>query len=252
MKLIAQGKINEAFPTEKTVRLMNDLNKIPLFHLEPVSTKHRNSDKLRFVVDNERNIITLVSDKFVLTQPRETIKQLIQPFITEIDMWRIDYGNGTVIAKFIFNKLLEYENIEFKPGFAVYDSVTKTYKLRICYAPYISACRNELFFTRASFSRKHLGLIKYDLQAFIEKFREWLFNVNLLKYEYQRMQKDVLDKETFENIMKDLKLPEKYTKGIKWCNGYTMWNLYMDLTYKLTRYNAPIQYHIRVSRLTRI
>jgi len=252
MKLIARFRIPEILPIDRVALLEDCLNKIPLFHLEHVPTLHNNSSKLRFVVDDQRNIVALVSDKYILTQPREVIKQLIGPFKYEVYGCDVHYGSGIVIVKIIFDKVLEYENIKFKPGFALYDSVTKVYKLRICYAPYISDCGNELLFRKATFSRRHIGLIKHDLQAFIKKFREWLFNVNLLKFEYERMQKEIIDKDTFEAIMKDLDLPEKYTKGIKWCNGYTLWQLYMDLTNKLTLLDAPIQYHIRVSRLTRV
>ena len=252
MKLIAQGKISEALPIDRVFLLNSDLNKIPLFHLEPIPTSHKNSTKFRFVVDNEKNIVALVSDKFVLTQPREIIKQLVGPFQNEIETWKIYYRSGVVMVKLIWSKLLEVEDIKFKPGILVRDSVTKAYRLKISYAPYVSKCGNELLFTQFAFSRKHVGLIKRDLQMFINKFREWLFNNCILEVMYERMQKEKIDKNTFENILKDLDLPQKYVKGIKWCNGYTLWNLYMDLTNRLSMLNAPIQYHIRVSRLTRI
>ena len=217
-----------------------------------MSTTHRNSSKLRFIVDNQRNIVALVSDKYVLTQPREIIKQLIEPFQNEIYIWKIYYGSGVVIARFIWDELLNVDDVSYKPGVLVIDSVTKAYRLKLCFAPYVRGCGNELTFPRFIFSRKHIGLIKHDLQAFIRKFKEWLFNTSLLKSEKERMEKETIDKTSFESIMKDLNLPQKYVKGIKWCNGYTLWNLYMDLTNRLSMLNAPIQYHIRVSRLTRI
>jgi len=252
MKLIAQGRRNEALPIAVERRLTNAIEKIPLFHLEPVPTIYSNSKERKFVVDDQRNIVALVSDKFILTQPREIILRLIGPFRDEIESWKIYYGSGVVMAKLIWGRLLEVEDIKFKPGILVRDSVTKVYKLKISYAPLVSDCGNELLFTQFTFSRKHVGLIKRDLQAFISKFREWLFNNSILEVMYERMQREKIDRNTFENIMKDLNLPEKYTKGIHWCDGYTLWQLYMDLTNKLTTLNAPIQYHVKVSRLTRI
>ena len=252
MKLIASGTVSSSLTIDRAFMLMTDLNKIPLFRLEPVPTPHKNSSKLRFVVDDRNNIISLVSSGYVLTQPRETIQQLIKPFINEIESWKIYYGNGIVMARFRWENVLETNKIKFKPGILVRDSVTKMYRLKIYFAPYVRGCGNELTFPRFIFSRKHIGLIKHDLQAFIRKFKEWLFNTSLLKTEKERMEKETIDKTSFESIMKDLNLPQKYVKGIKWCNGYTLWNLYMDLTNRLSMLNAPIQYHIRVSRLTRI
>jgi len=252
MKLITHGAVAGYLAIDRAYLLRYDLNKIPMFHLEPVPTSHKNSTKLRFVVDDRNNIVALVSDKYVLTQPREIIKQLIEPFQNEIYMWKIYYGSGTVITRFIWDELLNVSGVRFKPGVLIVDSVTKAYRLKISYAPYVRDCGNELLFPKFNFSRKHIGLIKHDLQVFIKKFKEWLFNTNLLKTEKERMEKEEIDKDSFENIIKDLDLPQKYVKGIKWCNGYTLWNLYMDLTNRLSMLNAPIQYHIRVSRLTRI
>jgi len=252
MKLIASGTVASLLTIDRAFMLMTDLNKIPLFRLEPVPTPHKNSSKLRFVVDDRNNIISLVSSGYVLTQPRETIQQLIKPFINEIESWKIYYGNGIVMARFRWENVLETNKIKFKPGILVRDSVTKMYRLKIYFAPYISECGNELLITRASFSRKHLGMVKYALEQFVRRFHEWLFNTSILRVTHENMMKEVLDKETFESIIKDLGLPRKYTDGIKWCNGYTLWQLYMDLTNKLTTLNAPIQYHVKVSKLTRI
>jgi hypothetical protein len=105
---------------------------------------------------------------------------------------------------------------------------------------------------KASFSRKHIGLIKTDLKKFIEKFKEWLFDLRLLKFERDRLEKEKIGKESFEAILRDLDLPEKYTKGIVWREGYTLWNLWMDLTNRLSKWNAPIQHHLKVAKILKI
>ncbi|MCS7369084.1 MAG: hypothetical protein NDF57_05180 [archaeon GBS-70-058] len=252
MKQIAYSNVNQILNLAVADALYRDIKRIPLFRLEEVPEVYRNSDKVRFVVDSYDNIVGLVSDKFVLTQPREVLMNLIMPFANELQFWRIYYGSGDVIARFTWKTMVKWFDYHIKPGILVFDSVTKRFKLRICAAPYVTECGNELVFSNIKFAKKHLGLIKTELQQFIKKFKEWLFDLSYIKTEKDRMEKETIDKETFTSILNDLKLPEKYTKNIKWCNGYTLWQLYMDLTNSLTRLNAPIQYHLKAAKLLRI
>jgi hypothetical protein len=252
MRLILKATTTNVLKTAGEHPILSSLNSIPLFRLECVPTKHSNSDKLRFVVDSENNIIALVSRNFQLTQPREVIREFIAPFVDDVWKWEIHYGQGNVVCRFIFKDFVDVDELKIRPGFMLFDSVTKQFKLRIVQAPYVSNCGNELILERASFSRKHLGLIKVDLKRFIEKFKEWLFDLRLLKFERDRLEKEKIGKESFEAILRDLNLPEKYTKGIVWKPDYTLWNLWMDLTNKLSKLNAPIQHHLKVAKILKI
>ena len=249
MKLIC--KVNAAaIPTVEPQFLLNSaLQRIPLFRLERIPANFKNANTCRFIVDENNNVVALVSDKFRLTQPREVINSLISPFVNELHSWKIYYGAGVVAARFVFNKLIELDDIHVRPGILLFDSVTKQYKLKIVAAPLVQECGNELLLRKAAFSRKHIGMIRTDLRRFIAEFKEWLYNLSMLKVMKDRMQKEAIDKETFNNILSDLKLPSKYVENLKWCDGYTLWNLYMDLTRRLTAFEAPLQYHVRVAKL---
>ena len=252
MRLILKATTTNVLKTTNEHPILSSLNSIPLFRLESVPTNHVNASKLRFVVDSENNIIALVSRNFQLTQPREVIKEFIAPFVDDVWKWEIHYGQGNVVCRFIFRDFVDVDELKIRPGFMLFDSVTKQFKLRIVQAPYVSNCGNELIMRKASFSRKHIGLIKTDLKRFIEKFKEWLFDLRLLKFERDRLEKEKICRESFETILRDLDLPEKYTRGIVWREGYTLWNLWMDLTNRLSKLNAPIQHHLKVAKILKI
>jgi hypothetical protein len=92
MRLILKATTTNVLKTAGEHPILSSLNSIPLFRLECVPTKHSNSDKLRFVVDSENNIIALVSRNFQLTQPREVIREFIAPFVDDVWRWEIHYG----------------------------------------------------------------------------------------------------------------------------------------------------------------
>jgi len=252
MRLILKATTTSVLKTTSEHPILSSLNSIPIFRLENVPTNHVNASKLRFVVDSENNIIALVSRNFQLTQPREVIREFITPLVDDVWKWEIHYGQGNVLCRFIFKDYVNLDELKIRPGFLLFDSVTKQFKLRIVSAPFVNNCGNELIMRKASFSRKHLGLIKTDLKRFIEKFKEWLFDLSLLKFERERLEQEKINKVVFEEILKDLDLPEKYTKGITWKPDYTLWNLWMDLTNKLSKLNAPIQHHLKVARILKI
>ena len=210
MKLIAQSTKTTLFKYTAEHPLLYDINRIPLFHLEKLPEKYKNANQYRLVVSDTGEVVGLVSDKFVLTQPREVILSIVSPFIDDIDSWKLYYSSGSVAVRLTWKTLLELEDLHIKPGVLIFDSVTKRYRLKICSAPYISECGNELLVTSHRFSRRHVGLIKSDLKGFINKFKEWLFNLSFIRIHRNRMESEVIDKETFNRIIDDLDIPEKY------------------------------------------
>jgi hypothetical protein len=86
----------------------------------------------------------------------------------------------------------------------------------------------------------------------MKTLEQFIFNPNFINNAYDRMSKEEVTLERFNDIMNKLYLPKKYMEKVRWVKDMSLWDLYMKLTNILTVSKAPLQYHLQVAKLVEI
>ncbi|MEM2305966.1 MAG: hypothetical protein QXK51_11555 [Candidatus Methanomethylicia archaeon] len=249
MKLLYEVKEREKLPISVGEQLLLDIDKLPMFKLVYPPITFRNWKSRRFVVDEWGNLIALVSNEYRLTQPKEILFKFAELIKDKVTGYEIYYYNGAFTCKFRLKDIVEFGDDKLKLGLLYIDSVNALKRLRITFAPTLLSCMNDLIVKKHTLASRHVRLITSNVKRFLAMFKTWLYDLSIIKQMKESMMNTKLSFENFKEIIKDLDIPLRYYENIKWCNGYTLWDLYMDLTRNLTRLNAPLQYHLRVAKL---
>lgn len=251
MKLISSYNRNETLITNHEA-VNKALENIPIFHLEQVPILYKNAFKRRFIVDSNGNLIAIVSRNYKLTQPRIILSKLLSIIAQDIEKLSIYYQEGKVYAKCILNKLLLFDDERVKAGFIYVDSVDKSVRLKLIFAPTIMSCGNDLILYKSSLSSRHVGLINTNVDQFLKEFNEWIADIRELKHLKKYLTEIEIKEEEAIDFVDSLHIAVKYKKQVDYSKVKNMWDLYMQLTNILTKNKAPIQYHFEIAKLTKV
>jgi hypothetical protein len=249
MKLIAEYDKTYSLIVNPKDIVINQIMKLPTFHLEPAPQGYKNSSKRKLVIDSYGNIVSLVSSNYVLSQPRDTLLRFAKLIADKVRKLQIYYYNGEIYAKFILDSIYGEGSLSYKAGFVYRDSVTRTFRLSFIFAPRISECGNELYCRDYALATRHIGKLHTNVQVFMENFEGWLADVDYIKRQKDRMSREVLTEERYNTLIRSIVLPAKVLDNLKYKPNMSLWDLYMQITHYLTIYNSGLQYHISASRL---
>jgi len=252
MRLIASYRFNEGLEKDMAKALLEDINKIPTFQVVKPPSYFHNAERKRLIVDDEMNLVALVSSEYKLSQPKQIAKQLAMALPLPIYYYDIWYYNGRIWLKILFQQDQVSNAGTYKAGILYEDSVDRSLLLKIIYSPRLSACGNELIFSKCRMSSRHVSTLFTNVDAFMKHLTEFVNNPQFINKVYERMSKETVSLERFNDIMNKLYLPKKYTEKVRYTSGMTLWDLYMKLTNILTVSKAPFQYHLRVAKLVEI
>jgi hypothetical protein len=252
MRLIASYKFSEGLEYDINKALLEDINKIPTFQTVRLPPLYSNVNERRLIIDSENNVVALVSDKYKLSQPKTIARQLITALPLPVYSYEIWYYNGRIWLKILFQVEQTSNAGNYKAGILYEDSVDKSLLLKIIYSPRLSACGNELIFSKCRMSTRHVSTLFTNVENFMKHLVEFVKNPAYINKAYERMSKETVTLERYTDIMNKLYLPKKYTEKVRWVNGMSLWDLYMKLTNILTVSKAPLQYHLQVAKLVEI
>lgn len=252
MRLIAELDKTYTVLLDISLQLINDIMKLPEFKLHPAPNGYANSDKRRLIVDSYGNLITLVSNKYVLTHPRDTLLKIADVLVGKVRRYQIYYYSGKIWCKIILNEVVTDCEIPFRPGFVYQDSVDKSMRLKIIFAPCIQQCGNDIYARANTFSSRHVGKILTNIHQFASELEKWLTDITYLPRLKERMSRETLTNERFNELLNSLNINKAYKATIKYKPDMTLWDLYMDVTHVLTINNASLRQHIAASKLLEV
>jgi hypothetical protein len=252
MRLVASYKFGEGLESDINKALLEDINKIPTFQVVKPPSYFHNAERKRLIVDDEMNLVALVSDQYKLSQPKTIAKQLVMALPLPVYCYEIWYYNGRIWLKILFQQDQTSNAGTYKAGILYEDSVDRSLLLKIIYSPRLSACGNELIFSKCRMSSRHVSTLFTNVESFMKHLVEFAKNPAYINKAYERMTSEKVTLERFNDIMNKLYLPKKYVEKVRYTSDMSLWDLYMKLTNVLTVSKAPLQYHLRVAKLVEI
>lgn len=251
MRLVAQFNTKESLVTKKE-GIMETLGKIPVFRTVDVPVHFTNWKNKKFIIDDKGNLIALVSKRYVLTQPRDILTKLIETIIDRVESLSIYHYEGKIFCKCMLESLYGDGNLKYRAGFIYVDSVDKSRRLKLIFAPKLLWCSNDLILTKHSLNEKHIKNIGENVNNFIREFNNWISDVSKIdevKTKYKAIELKVDEAKQF---IEELRIPKKYKQEVDYSIAVNVWDMYMQLTHILTKYKAPLQYHFEITKLLKI
>lgn len=249
--MIASYDVRESL-LDKAKRMDDIVNNIPTFKLEKVPSTFLNHKKRMFVVDNYGNLVSLVSDKYVLVQPKEILLKILAIIEKDIEILEIYYYGGIIFVKCRTGRVIPFGDKGLKVGFIYSDSVTGWKRLRMVFAPTILECGNDIVLHQHSFSGKHIAEIYRDVGRYIAEFQEWMMNIEVLKKVKEKAEITILKQEQAKAIINNLNIPMYVRNEIQITQSITIWELYMKLTNVITRLRCSLRIHLEASKLIKM
>ena len=234
-----------------------EFEKIPTYRLDPLPDVYKNYRERYLVVDESTDrVVALVSDKYLLVQPREIFAKVYSAFQQIDEPRNVDVFSpkeGVWYMEILFHRAIKGSDSEYYWGFRVVNAVTGRMCITLNWLITRLACWN-FFYILAGRSIIHIKspVIIEKINEFVKKIPK--FSRGYLEKLIEVNSKDVLDKE------KVLKICEKFPayittdirfKLLKERDKIDRWTLLNELSAKITP-QRPIKRARMLEKLAKV